>query len=407
MARLGIGQRVTQWRAIAGLSQEELGVRAGGYTKQYISAIETGRRAVNTRRLLADLAAGLGVEIHHLTGQPYDPTNDQDYLTYTVVPKVRAALDEPDEQVETRTGQQLEQAANQVMTARMSCDMAAIGQHLPDLLTETRQLWYGTGDRGAGMNLVKALVTGALALKAAGFIDLAIRMSEQGSQVADGLGDPIAIAATRFVAAQCALAAGNRKRSARLATLGADDMDRYARTSRLAPNLRNDAHAWMGLLHLHAALSDAGLDTGDAPGHYAAATAISRHVTGDPWYMEFGESALANAETWGVGIALESGQPERAPTLARRIDLSQLRTPQRRSRVHLDWGRGLFLLDDYPGATRQLLLADEAAPGDLRNRASAVEAVIHMIRHMRAGSEDLLALAVKVGVNADAVLAGD
>jgi transcriptional regulator with XRE-family HTH domain len=400
MARQGIGQRVTQWRAIAGLTQEQLGARSG-YTKQYISAIETGRRKVN-RNLVIDLAAGLGVEIHHLTGQPYAATSEQDYLTYTIVPKVRVALDEPDEQVETRTGQQLEQAAARVMMARMSCDMAALGQHLPALLTETRQLWYTTGDRGAGMNLVKALVTGALAFKAAGFIDLAIRMSEQGSQVADGLGDPIAIAAGRFTTAQCALATGNRKRSARLAALGADDMDRYARTSRLAPNLRNDAYAWMGLLHLHAALSDAGLDSGDAPGHYAAATAISRRVTGDPWYMEYG---LANVQTWGVGIALENGQPERAPTLARQVDLDQLRTPQRRSRVHLDWGRGLFLLDDYPGATRQLLLADEAAPGDLRNRPTAVEAVIHMIRHTRVGSEDLLALAVKVGVDADAVLA--
>jgi transcriptional regulator with XRE-family HTH domain len=400
--RSGIGQRVTKWRATAGWTQQELADKIG-YSKSYISAVETGQRKA-TRQLVIELAAAFGIEIQHLTGQPYAPTSEQDYLTYTIVPLVRTALDEPDDEVQVRSAHLLDIAADRAMAARMACDMAAIGQHLPGLIVETRQLWYGSGDRAAGINLVKAMVTGALAFKAAGFVDLAIRMSEQATTVAAGLGDPIAVAAARFTAAQCALATGNRRRSARLAGEGADEMDRYARTGRLAPGLRNDALAWMGLLRLHAALSEAGLDGGDAQGHLADAEAVSRHVEGDPWLMEFGP---ANVATWGVGIALENGAPERVPDLARRIDTTQLRTAQRRSRVHLDWGRGLFMLDDFRGATRQLLRADEAAPGDLRNRATAVDTVIHMIRHSRVGSADLLDLAVRVGVDVDAVLAGD
>lgn len=403
MARTGFGMRVTHWRAVAGMTQEELGRRAG-YSKQYISAIENGRRKVDSRHLVADLARGLGIEIHHLIGQPYAPTSEADYLTYTIVPRVQYALDEPDEEVQVRETRLLDLAADRVMVARMDCDMPAIGAYLPDLLTETRQLWFGAGDRNAGLNLVKALVTGALAFKANGFVDLAIRMAEQASNVATGLGDPIHVAAARFTAAQCALATGNRNRSARLAEQGADEMDRYARTARLAPMLHNDALAWMGLLHLHAALTDAGRDTGgDAAGHLAAADVVARHVTGDPWRMEFG---VANVETWRLGVDVESGRPEDVPALARRIDMSQLHTPQRRSRVHLDWGRALFLTDDHEGATRQLLLADEAAPGDLRNRASAVDAVVYMIRHARVGSPELRDLAVKVGVDVDAILAG-
>lgn len=403
MARTGIGLRVASWRTVANLTQEELGRRAG-YTKQYISAIENGHRAVNNRRLYHDLARGLGIEIRELIGQPYPPTDQRDYLNYTIIPLLHTALDEPDDEVEVRDPRQLELAADRAMVARMACDMGAIGEILPPLITETRQLWWATGDHAGGINLVKALITGALAFKAAGFIDLAIRMTEQATYVAEGLGDPVALAATRFTAAQCALATGNRKRSARLAEQGAADMDRYARTPGLAATLRNDAYAWMGLLRLHAALTDAGRDGGDPQGHLAAAAAISRHVTGDPWRMEFGP---ANVDTWGLGVGLENGQPERVPDLARRIDMTQLHTAQRRSRVHLDHGRALFQLDDHPGATRQLLLADELAPGDLRNRATAVEAVVHMIRQSRTGSQELRDLAVRVGVDAAAVLAGD
>jgi transcriptional regulator with XRE-family HTH domain len=404
MARTGFGLRVAHWRTLADISQEELGRRAGGYSKQYISAIENGRRQVGTLRLVADLAHGLGIEIHHLLGQPYAPTNETDLLNYTIVPLIRTALDEPDQEIEIRDMRQLELAAARAMAARMACDMTAIGETLPGLLAEARQQWYATGDGAAGLVFVKALVTGALAFKAAGHIDLAIRMAEQADHVATGIGHPIAVAAARFTTAQCAMSTGNRKRSARLADQGATELDRYVRTPKLANMLHNDALGWMVMLHLQAALSEAGMTGGDPSGRLAAAEVVARHVDGNPWLME---PTIANVETWGVGVALENGQPERAPDLARRIDVNALLTPQRRSRVHLDWGRGLFLTEDYAGATRQLLIAEENAPGDLRNRATAVEAVVYMIRHQRVGSEELANLAVKVGVDPAAVLAGD
>ena len=108
--RQGIGLRVAQWRRLAELTQEELGRRAG-YSKQYINAIENGRSPVNSRRLLSDLAHGLGVEVHHLTGQPYTPTSETDLLNYTIVPLVRTALDEPDEELQVRPAAELEHLA--------------------------------------------------------------------------------------------------------------------------------------------------------------------------------------------------------------------------------------------------------------------------------------------------------
>jgi hypothetical protein len=109
----------------------------------------------------------------------------------------------------------------------------------------------------------------------------------------------------------------------------------------------------------------------------------------------------ANVGTWAVGIALENGHPERAPELARRVDANQLRTAQRRSRLHLDTGRAQFIAGDNDAAVLSLLEADRAAPHDLRSRPTAVEMVAHMVRDAprRGGSEALRDLAIRVGVD--------
>lgn len=397
MDRQGIGYRVAYWRTIADMTGPQL-ADAVGVSKQYISLIENGKRAVLKRTMVDALARALGVSVTDLTGQPYQPTTRGDLEQFMVVPRVRAALDDPDDgPVTPRPISDLEFAADRAMAARMSCDMNALGQHLPDLLAETRVLWFDHGNRAAGALLVQAAVTGCLALKAAGWVDLGVRLAELANNVAEALGDPVCIAAARFAVAQCALASSARRRSARLAIAGAEDLDRLTRT-KLPPAMMNDVLAWMGVLHLHAALSVAALDGGDPAGHLTEAERAAALVTGDPWRMEF---SRANVDTWRVGIALENGHPEAAPELARRVDVNGLRTPQRRSRLYLDTGRALFIAGDTTGAVRALLAADRAAPGDLRSRASAVEIVAQMVRDspVRGGSDLLRDLAVKVGVN--------
>jgi transcriptional regulator with XRE-family HTH domain len=397
MARESIGLRIARWRDVAGMTQQQLG-HAVGKSGAYISMIENGRRAVTKRDLLADLARALGVSVVDLTGQPYPAVTRGDLEQYLVVPQIRAALEDPeDDTVAPRPLAALDLAADRAMAARMSCDMAALGEHLPGLLADTRQLWFEHGDRAAALLLVKAAVTGSLALKAAGWVDLGLRLADLADTVATATGDPVSVAAARFAVAQAALATGARRRSARIAIGGADDLDRLTRT-KLPPAMLNDVLAWMGVLHLHAALSVAALPFGDADAHLTEARTAATRVHGDPWRMEF---STANVGTWAVGIALENGNPEAAPDLARRVDPNALHTPQRRSRLYLDLGRGLFIAGRHDDAVRALLAADHAAPGDLRQRATAVEIVAQMVRDapVRAGSEQLRDLAVRVGVD--------
>lgn len=392
----GIGYNVASFRQAAGLTQEQLAERVG-VAGPYISMIENGRRPVNSRDLLDRLAKGLGIEPWKLTGQPYPATDRTDFEQYQVIPRIRIALSEPDDgPIAPRPIEQLELLTDQAMAARMNCDVRALGRTLPDVLAETRILWHEDGNRTAGELFVKAAVTGALAVKAAGWIDLGAHLADQADRVARAHGDPVSIAAAQFAVAQCWLTIGSRRLSARIATAGADQVAEITRSGKLPPKMLNDLRAWSGMLHLHAALATAGLQGGDPDGHLAAADAICRTVVGNPWRME---ATNANRETWAIAIALDKGEPDLAIQLARRVDANALLSPQRKARRLLDTGHAEFLTGNYDEAVRYLLLAEQAAPGDLRQRPTAVEMASHLVRNATGrGSSELRNLAVAAGI---------
>ncbi len=408
MSRDRIGLHIASFRRIRGLSQRQLAARVTEYripgrtgrdvkpiTREYISMIESGRRAIVKRDLLTAFTLALGVTVTDLTGQPYPPKITGDLDFFTTVPNIRRALDDPEKPITPRPLDALDALCDAAMRARMRCDIDGLGGTLPPVLAEARALYLHTHDPRAGQLLVRGLVTGSLALKPAGWLDLAIRMADLADRYAQELGDPVACAAAAFAVAQCALTDDNRQRSLRV-SVGAIDA---LHTGQLPLSRMADAAAWAGLLHLHAALTCAsGHDDDQAQMHLAAADGWATQSTGDPWRMEF---CPANVDTWRVGIAVESGNPDEAPTLARHVDVGQLRTPHRRARLHMDTGRAQFMVGDSGGAIRSLLAADNEAPGDLRHRVPVVEIVAHLVHNVppRGGSVELLELARRVGVD--------
>lgn len=406
MGRQTIGAAVYRLRMASGMSQQQLAEglaaevgRDRPYTKQYISKIER-EGAVDRRSTLIGLARALKVSVTDLTGQPYPATDRSDMDGYVVAQAIRAALDDADDPdpMGPRPIEQLRFASDLAMAARMACDLKGVGAHVPNLLTDTRALYFGQGDEQAGVLLVQAAFTASLVLKPAGFIDLAIRCAELGELVAGQLGDPVLIAAAAFARAQCALASGHRRRSYELATAGMGGLDRPLLSTRPA-RIGHDALTLLGMLHLHAGLTAAGQHRDDdAHAHWTEANALARQVEGDPWRLEF---RAANVALWRVGYALENGEPGRAPELARLVDPTALRTPQRVARLHLDTGRGLFFLGRHDEAVDALLRADEVAPGDLRNRGTAVEIVASLVRRTSrgGGSPALAELARRCGVD--------
>ena len=404
--REAIGIHIAKWREARGMTQEQLGALLGprdangvpqGRTKTYVSMIETGKRTVGKRARLFEFADALGIAVTDLTGQPYPVIDRPDAERYLVVPRVRAALSDSDTPIDPRPIAELEAVADLAMAARMHCDMNALGQHLPGLLAETRLLWFQDGEPAAGDLFVQACVTGALALKAAGYLDLAIRMSDHAMSVSAVRGNPIGIAAARFTAAQCALSTGSPRRAAELCQQGINDLTELAR-KQLPLRMLDETRDWLGLLYLNAALALAPVASDDADHHLTAGEVVLRSVQTNVWRME---PTVANARLWKVGAALENGNPESAPDLARRVTVTDLLTPQRQARLYLDTARGYHARGDHTAAIRSLLLAERAARHDLRSRPQAVDMTLHMLHAapVRGGSSELVELALAVGVD--------
>jgi len=218
-----------------------------------------------------------------------------------------------------------------------------------------------------------------------------MRLAERAVLAAKLTGDPACQAAADFALAQAILATGLRKRSWTLARNAAERMQPHTGT--------DEGRAWYGMLHLHAALSAASLSQHDlAEEHVREAEEVAGRTAGDPWRMEF---TPANVAVWRVGVVLENGEPGRAPELARKVDQSALRTPQRRARLHMDAGRGFHAAKRNDEAVRAFLRAEAIAPHETRSRATVREIIAHIVRDSspRGGSDELRQLAVRMGID--------
>jgi len=264
-----------------------------------------------------------------------------------------------------------------------------LGRLLGPLLAETHILVEADHPRGLEL-YIQTCVVASLALKPLGHQDLAMRLAERAQFAAARLGDPVQMAAADFARAQGALAQGVRGRSLTLASTAAD---------RVQGSTSDTGRMWYGMLHLHAAISAASLGrAADAAAHLDEADDMAKNVSGDPWRMEF---TPANVGVWRVGVALENGEPEKAPEYARKVDQTALRTIQRRAHLYIHTGRGLYMAGRNEDAVTAFLQADRVSPHEVRTRPSVREIVGQMIRDARrkAGSDQLRDLAVRCGVD--------
>lgn len=385
-----IGLRVARWRDTAGLTQQELADRVG-VTAAYISMIENGRRAVTKRSLIINLSNALGVRIEDLTAQPVPPRDRIELAIYSAAPAVRRALNEDPDDGPLPNVDDVTRRADAAMRARANCDYLAVAELLPDAIADARRLAADPTTERAGLALtVRIGVTGALPLRDLGHVDLAARLADRAEAAAETLGELVELAAVAFAQGQVALASGAQRRSLAVTSRAADI---------IGDTVGGDLAAWAGMLRLHAALSAASLGrSDDAIAHWQeAGAAVTRAGGADGWLME---ATSANVALWRVAMALENGEPDRAPEYARRVDRAALRLPGRRARLHIDTGRGLFLAGRPDDAVKHFLFADQISSHDVRPRPEVREIVAQMVRDARGrGSDELRDLAVRVGVD--------
>ena len=389
-----IGTRVRYWRGRRGLSQVTLAGLAG-ISQAYLSQIESGKRSVDSRALLARLADALQVSTANLEGAPADPGTPEHSSAAAAMPAVRAALAAAslgDEREPSRSLDELSSAVDTAVRLRTEADYARLAPMLPDLIGDLAAV--DEHDQADALRLaVPALYCCTFTAKYLGYPDLAMTAAEQAQRAAERLADPVWRGVADFARVQ-SLPPELKRLSRRLAEAAVD---------RLAPVAADPVAGQVyGMLHLVAALVSA-VDrrTDDTDAHLAEAQAMANRLgeteTGGPAGLWFGP---ANVAFWRTAIAVELGEGGRAREIAAGVNASAVRSPTRHAAWYSDLGRGLAQTRrDDQQAVSYLIRAESIAPQRVRLNASVRDTVSSMLRRARRASlaEPLRALAERVG----------
>src|SRR5262249_61964168 len=168
-----IGTRIRYWRRRRnGMTQQQLADFAG-VSQSYISKVEAGEKSIERRSTLVNVAAALQVSVADLLGQPGDPTDPLKAGVAAVVPTIRLALIEIEEdapRVPVRGPDQLAADIDHLVQLRSRSDFAAIATRLPSLLPDAA---------AAGpLQLAKVSYEASVTLRRFGYRDLALTVAK-------------------------------------------------------------------------------------------------------------------------------------------------------------------------------------------------------------------------------------
>lgn len=395
-----IGQRVRRLRKAMGLSQRQLAA-AMGYDRTYVAHIEAGNKPVQDRDLLYRLAAALSVPVAELTGQPYAPAGRDQVAARAAVVRIEHALMcaglAPPPAV-LRPVEDLTMAANMAMVQRMHGDYAALGALAPDVITELHA-HAGTGaqpERVAAA-LTRVLFAVSIGLKEQGYTTLAYLAAQQAEQAAP---DAEHAAAAAYAQSQVLLAVAAVDRAAQVAAAAAETAHSSGQIGGVSAVTQ-----MAGMLHLQTALCRTAIAQRDGAGHHldtaaahlAEATGLAAASgEGSAFMLRFGPT---NVKVWELSLAIERGEPSRVVELAPAVDLTELNTPNRLSRFHLERARAHARSRNHAEATAALLAAENAAPDYVRTRPVVRELAGFLVRdaRRRAVPDALTEFAARVG----------
>ncbi|WP_225731002.1 MULTISPECIES: helix-turn-helix domain-containing protein [unclassified Nocardia] len=395
-----IGQQIAAYRKRRGISQQVLADRVG-LSRGAIAKYENGERPLDSRAALYSIATALQVSVADLTGHPDDRYLSPTAAFHAAVPAIEVALLAAGHVADDREPApvaELASEADRALDLRMAGDLSALGQMLPDLLTDChRRTTTGTEPdrRTAWSALSRAAFATALASKGLGYTSLAWNAAHLTAEAADEIGDRVAVAASEFVYSQVLLAIPNGMPAA------------YTRASGTADKLQSELTTTaqgsqiLGMLHLQSALVSAAQGR-DAEAHLAEARDLATRTGNDTdaFRLAFGP---ANVDIWAMSIALEEGCGGAAIELAANVDPTTIRTQERLARFYIECARGYAMDNRYDEAIAALLRAETVAPQYVRSRTVVRELTGYMLRRARRTltSGQLGQLAQRVGALAE------
>ena len=366
-----------------------------GLSKPYLSQIENGRKGLDSRTRLRQLADALRVAPTDLTGEPYPLDAPGLGAVQAAVPSVEAALMDiriGDRTVEPRTLDELEaEVRGPLQVAAHKGDSSDLLRMLSGLIAELQA--FGHDERALRL-LVAACIDATHGLRHVGQVSLAWIAAERAAEAAGIVGDPVLVAAGEYARAHSRPTAGQ-------------GMARASRAADQIPVRLVDADKWAqevyGMLRLTAALaaqSRGDADTADAQAAEAARVAAVHGERKDTWEC-FGPT---NVAVWRTMLAVEAGEPAVALKHAAGVDVAVLAPWRRRradllletARAHHQMGHSHRM--EAVAALRQ---AERLAP-DMRASPWARGLVEVMLTQSmyESGSRELRGLAYRMGLDA-------
>jgi transcriptional regulator with XRE-family HTH domain len=305
-----------------------------GITKQYLSALELGKRGFNRRGLVEDLANALGCSVADLTGQSYLPPDRASAEALATLPEIGLALsdvtldDVPD--VPARPIEQLARLVTQATDHLDQTRYALSGRGLGMVLTEL-QVHVVTGDTETRQRALATLVEACrVAMSTAKFLGqptLAVLAGRRGYDAAQRLGDPALIGFGAYIRSNALMnSSAARGRVTHLLTANIETLAEKADPTVPDPSA---AEAY-GLLHTYAALDAARAHrAADARDHLREAETIARR-TGErnTMALHFGPTDMALASL-AIAVELGDGPAAYDRLTAHPIDVEALRSANR------------------------------------------------------------------------------
>jgi transcriptional regulator with XRE-family HTH domain len=387
-----IGTRI---REIRSWRRKSLTVVAGlaGISAGYLSRLERGERALDSRRLLFALADALQVAPSEITGQPYPPSDHAEAAAHAAMQSLRAVLRDVEIGEPTGAGGrplgELETVAGQADAAAAASDYAALGAVVPNLLDEL----YARSDRDYQARtrlLVRVLHDAFYLAKDLGHGDLAWAVSGHLERAAEELGEPTWGAVSGFVRSHSVLGEGSRPRALRLA---------HRAAAIVSPD-DGDAGQVYGMCHLTAALQNASVGNPSAAReHLAEAADIAGH-TGDGQFagLMFGPN---NVGVWQLAVHLELGEAGRGIELARAVNVAAIPSAGRQATFYSDLGQALARIRGREeAAVEALRRAEQIAPARVRTRPTVRATVTELLARARrnSGGRELRGMAYRMGI---------
>ncbi|MEU9775397.1 helix-turn-helix transcriptional regulator [Streptomyces sp. NPDC047968] len=398
-----LGDKLRRLRRLSGLTQEGL-AGASGVSVDVVRQLEQRRKSSARLPTLHALAAGLGVELTTLLGDPPGvPSADEGdtpqfvAVRRAIMPPIFAPPPEP-RGVERLSAALVRDEIANAWTLYHAAEFGRLMTTLPDVIADARFTAAVGGDdeRAAGQAaLGKALQLGGHLAVRMGKLDLALASLERAIDAANKSADPL------LAPMICNSVAWAYQRSARLedatalAVHAADGVEREHATD--ASGIR----VWGGLL-MSAATSYArsgDYDRADEMMRTAerAAGRLSRLPAPEDGRLVsvFSKSSVRIER---VRLAVQHARPEEALQLARGMRLSKDTPPSWRTWLLLDVARAHTDVGNAEGAVKALESLRRVAPTWMRHHTLAV-AIVQDLWDLPHRPEGLRPIAEFLGVD--------